>query len=214
MKEIWQQALLSYNLPLTVLLGLVFLFWIISLLGMADFEFLEADLELDADGSDVHGVDGVFGFILRMVNAYDVPVMLVLSLLTLFMWTVSIASNYYLNPNHGGWIALGLFLVNFIFSVLLVKVTTQPLRPLFRAIKNDEEHQEPLIGSTGSVKSKTLDGDFGQCEIVRPKGAPALLNCRLAEGEPPLVRGDEILVIGYEDTTRKFIIKSLKTENS
>lgn len=209
-KEIWEQAIRAHNMPLTVLLGVVFLFWVVSLLTGGD---IDADMDVDVDvdtGVDTHGLTSG---ILRLVNAQDVPLTLVISVLTLFMWGISIVSNYYLNPNENGWVAFGLFLLNFIISVLLVKAVTQPLRPFFRALKNDQEHKEPLIGSAGHVKSRVLDGHFGQCEIVRPKGAPALLNCRLAEGEEAMVRDEEILVIGYDDKTQKYIVKSNNTQN-
>ena len=62
--------------------------------------------------------DGVFGFLMRAVNAQDVPVMLVLSLLTLFMWAVAIASNYYLNPGQSSTVALGLFFRKLRFKCL------------------------------------------------------------------------------------------------
>lgn len=214
MKEIWEQALLSYNLPLTVLLGLVMLFWMVSLLGAFDLDSFDADVEIDADGGDVEGGEGVLGFLLRAVNAQDVPVMMVLSLLSLFMWLVAIVSNYYLNPGESGLIAFGLLAGNFIFSVILVKFVTQPLRPVFRSIKNDKEHQEPLVGSSGTVKSRVLDEGFGQCEVHRPKGSPALLNCRMAEGEDPLVHGDGILVIGYDESSQKYIIKPLSNKTT
>lgn len=210
MKEIWEQALLSYNLPLTILLGLVFLFWIVSLLGVGDFDTdLDVDLDLEAEG-DGHG-EGALGFILRVVNAQDVPLMLVLSLLTLLMWALSITLNFHFNEEQSGGVASLLLIGNFFLSVLLVKLVTQPLRPLFKSIKNDKEHQEPLIGSAGHVKSRILDQDFGQCEVVRPKGAPALLNCRLAEGGEALVRGDQILIIGFDSENQKFIAKSDKS---
>lgn len=208
MKDIWEQAILGYNLPLTALLGLVLLFWIVSLLGIGDFDTdLDVDLDLDAEGGADGQVEGAFGFLLRVVNAQDIPLMLVLSLLTLFMWAIAIASNFYFNPGESSGLALLFLCGNFILSVVMVKVVTQPLRSFFRTMKNDKEHQEPLIGSAGHVKSRVLDSKFGQCEVVRPKGAPALLNCRLAEGEEPLKRGHQILVIGYDDDTKKFIIK-------
>ncbi len=210
MKEIWNEAFLIYNLPLTLILGCMTLFWVASLCGLGDLDSdVDLNLEGDVDG-DLHGSDGVFGFIMRAVNAQDIPVMLVLSLLSLFMWIIAIASNFYLNTSQSGLIASGLFIGNFILSVILVKLVTQPLRPMFRSIKNDKEHQEPLVGSSGIVKSRLVDADFGQCEVIRPKGAPALLNCRLAEGERSLARGEEILVIGQDPETQKFIIKSLK----
>lgn len=207
--EIWQQAIRTYNLPLTILLGIVLLFWVVSLLTGGDFD-ADVDADIDVDGIDTGGVLSV---ILRVVNAQDIPVTLVVSLLSLFLWGISILLNYYFNPNDNGWVAFGFFLLNFIMSVLLVKAVTQPLRPLFRAVKNDDEHKEPLIGSEGHIKSRVLDANFGQCEIIRPKGAPALLNCRLAEGEEVMLRDQKILVVAYDDTTQKYIVKPNNTPN-
>lgn len=216
MKELWDQALLSYNLPLTILLGLVGVFWLLSLLGALDFDSLDVDFDADVDADvDVDvGNGSVFDGVMKFVNAQDVPVMFILSLLTLFMWVISIASNYYLNPGGGEWTALGFLAANFVVSVILVKYVTQPLRPMFRAIKNDQEHREPIIGSSGFVKSRVLDQGFGQCEITRPNGAPALLNCKLASREEPLVRGDQILVIDYDESDQKYLIKPLKNIES
>ena len=145
---------MSYNLPLTVLLGLVLVFWIVSFLGVGGFD---ADLDIDMEGGDA---GGAFGFLLRVVNAHDIPLMLILSLLSLLMWAFALSSNYYFNPNESSWLALVFLLPNFILSVLLVKIVTQPLRPLFRSITLDQEHHEPLIGSGGHVKSRVLDSDL------------------------------------------------------
>jgi hypothetical protein len=206
-KEIWEQALLSYNLPLTVLLGLTLLFWVVSLLGVGDLDpEMDADVDVDV-GGDLPSV-GAFGFLLRVVNAHDIPLMLVLSLLSLFMWSLAIISNFYFNQDQSAGRAVLFFAGNFFVSVLLVKVVTQPMRSFFRSLKNDQEHQEPLIGASGTVKSRVLDEEFGQCEVVRPKGAPALLNCRLAEGEDALGRGSKILIIDYDETARRFIAKT------
>jgi hypothetical protein len=211
-KELWEQAMLSYNLPLTILLGLVGVFWLLSVFGAVDSDGLDVDVDGDADleGEGGSSFDGV----LKFVNAQDIPIMFILSLLTLYVWVIAIASNNYLNTQQSELVALGLLVVNFIFSVLLVKFTTHPLRPMFRAIKDDQEHKEPLIGSSGFVKSRVLDQGFGQCEITRPNGAPALLNCRLASEEEPLVRGDHVLVIDYDSSDQKFIIKPLPNPNS
>lgn len=216
MKELWEQALLSYNLPLTILLGLVGVFWLLSVVGATDADSFDSDFDVDADAdADLEGDGGsVFDGVLKFVNAQDVPIMFILSLLTLYMWVVAIASNYYLNSGHRELIALALLAANFILSVLMVKFTTHPLRPMFRAIKNDQEHKEPLVGSSGFVKSRILDQGFGQCEITRPNGAPALLNCRLASEEEPLVRGDHVLVIDYDPSDLKYIIKPLPNPNS
>ena len=219
MKELWEQATLPYNLPLTVLLGLVAVFWVLSILGTVDLDSidfdLDADMDTDAEGASGSVSEGALGFMFRFVNAQDIPVMMVLSLLTLFMWVISIASNDYLNPNQSGWIAAGLFLVNFVMSAILVKVVTHPLRPLLSSLKNDKEHQEPLVGLSGTVKSRILDSNFGQVEVPRDKGAPALLNAILPEGREALVRGDKILVIDHDAARDKFLVQdaALKAED-
>jgi len=212
-KELWEQALLSYNLPFTVLMGLVAIYWLLSVLGTVDLDTLDVDMDVSADADmdvDVSSGGNVVGFALRFVNAQDVPLMIVLSLLALFMWLISIASNFYLNPGQSGFMASGLFLGNFILSALMVKTITQPLRPFLKALKNDQEHQEPLVGMAGVVKSRVLDADFGQVEVARHNGAPALLNCRLATGDEALVRGDEVLVIDHDDSKDRYIVKSPK----
>ena len=210
MKELWEQAILSYNLPLTILLGLVGVFWLLSLVGASDVDSFDVDFDTDVDvDADVDG-GGVFEGIMKFVNAQDVPVTFIITLLTVFMWAISIASNFYLNSGESELLALGLLAANFILSVILVKVVTHPLRPMFHALKSDDEHHEPLIGSSGFVKSRVLDESFGQCEISRPNGAPALLNCRLASKEKPLVRGDQVLVIDFDSSDQKYIIKSLQ----
>lgn len=195
-------------------MGVVVFFWLLSLIGTVDFDSFDVDLDIetDVDGNVDTDSLGAFGSVLKFVNAQDVPVMIILSLLSLFMWLISITSNFYLNPSHGELLAFLLLIGNFVISVLLVKYITLPLRPMLKALKNDKEHQEPLVGSTGAVKSRVLDDSFGQCEVIRPKGAPALLNCRLSSDKEPLVRGAEILVIDFDPKDQKYIVKSLESQ--
>lgn len=217
MKEIWEQAILSYNLPLTCVLGLVLLFWLMSALGAVDADTFDVDFDVDVDleidaKADVHGDhhSGSFiGGIMKFVNAQDVPLMIILSFLAVFMWGISIFSNYYFNPSGSDLVALGLLAGNFIASVLLVKVVTTPLRPLMRAIKNDADAPPPVIGSVGLVKSRLLDQNFGQVEVIRDKGAPALLNCRLRDGEEGQMRGSEVLIYDFDKEKDRYLVRAL-----
>ena len=203
MNELWEHALLPYNMPLTVLLGLMAVYWVFSLIGAADFDF-DFDVEADAEG-DVGSGHHILGAILKFVNAQDIPIMMVLSFLTLFMWSISLLANSILNSGHSNLIALGILVVNFIVSTLIVKAITQPLRPLFRAIKKDEKH-EPLVGAVGIVKSRVIDENYGQISVQRVQGAPALLNAYLDEGA--LVRGESVLVLSYDESRKRYLVKS------
>lgn len=210
MKELWEQATQIYNLPLTI--GLIFfcLYWIISSLGVFDFDSdVDVDLDVEAD-ADVSASGGVFNSILNFVNAADVPVMLVLTVLNVFAWVISMISNGFWNPNHSIGIAALLFVLNFVISVVLTRYMTKPLMPIFKAIRNDVEAAAPLIGQSGKVKSKVLDHKYGQVEVKRDKQAPALLNCKLSENDQPLVRGNEVLVVSYEQSSKRYIVRSMR----
>ena len=53
MTEIFQEAIKGYNLPLTILVGLIALYWVISLLGLVDFDSIDNAMGLDGLDSDV-----------------------------------------------------------------------------------------------------------------------------------------------------------------
>ncbi|MBK1829903.1 DUF1449 family protein [Verrucomicrobiaceae bacterium R5-34] len=217
MKELWEQSILSYNLPLTVLLGLLIIFWALALIGTFDIDSLDFDIDTDIDGdldTDVSaGSGGFLTAILKFVNATDVPIMMVVSFLSLFMWVISIISNYALNPSQSWIIATGLFIGNFFLSCLLVKLVTSPFKKFFNAFKKGENDDEPVIGRIGTVKSRVIDGKYGQVEIPRQNGAPAIVNCIMGEGHEPLVRGNEVLVYDRDIDRKMFIARSASMAN-
>lgn len=211
MKEIWEQAILAHNLPLTILLGLVIIFWLLAVLGTVDIDALDVDFDTDIDGdldSDVSPHDiGFLGGLMKFVNATDVPVMMVLSLLTLFMWVIAILSNSAFNPNQSGFIAGGLIIGNLIVSCIIVKFITKPLIPFFKAFKKGENDDEPVVGRIGTVKSRIIDSKYGQVEIPRDNGAPAIVNCRMADGHSPLTRGSKVLVFDKDSENKLFVVR-------
>lgn len=213
MKEIWEQAILAHNLPLTILLGFVCIFWLLAVLGTVDIDSLDIDFDMDTDIEGDIDTDatpsnvGFFAGLMKLVNATDVPVMMVLSLLTLFMWVISILSNAAFNPGHSVLIAGGLLIGNFIASAILVKIITQPLIPFFKAFKKGENDDEPVIGRIGIVKSRIIDSKYGQVEIPRDNGAPAIVNCRMADGHSPLMRGTQVLVFEKDEEKTLFVVR-------
>lgn len=190
MKELWEQAILPYNLPLTILLGMMVLYWLRALAGFGD------DLDdLDGDGEpDAHGGDSL----LRFVNAGAVPLTIILSILLLALWMGSIALNYYFNPGHGMGRALALDAGALVVAVIATKVLTQPLVPLMRRLKR-AENAAPVIGETGVVRSIEIDSKFGQVLVDRPDGGPALLNAKLAPGSEPVPRGTTVSVEAIDE---------------
>ena len=217
-KEIWEQALLAHNLPLTIVVGLVCIFWSLTMIGTIDFDSFDFDFDSDIDGElNADAAQGASGFLvglMKLVNATDVPLMMVLSFLSLYMWVIAILSNSLFNPSHSGYVALGLLVVNFIISCVLVKFTTQPLIPFFKAFKEGENDDEPVIGRVGIVKSRLIDNKYGQVEIPRENGAPAIVNSRMADGHNALMRGNHVLVFDKDEDKKLFLVREANQETN
>ena len=175
--ELWEQAILPYNLPFTLLLGLVVLYWLLTLIGAVGIDSLDAHHDVGGDDASGHLGD-IPGAMLRVVNAGFVPLTVVLSILILMMWVGSITLNYYFNPGQSWLLAAGFLVVAFVLAVIATKILTQPLVPLMRRLK-EAENVAPVIGEVGIVRSIEMDSKFGQVEVERAGGATALLNARL-----------------------------------
>ncbi|MEM9480773.1 MAG: hypothetical protein AAGA58_14050 [Verrucomicrobiota bacterium] len=228
MTEIIEEAIRAYNLPLTILLGIVLGYWVFVAIGVASADAFDVDLdmdmeggidldadldldvdaEIDADTGDLpeahHG--NVLHAVLRFVNAADVPLMVILSILSLSLWSIAVTANHYLNPGHSVLIATGLFAVNFIASIFVTKAVTAPLRPLMRALKKGADNHEPVVGSVGVVKTSEVTERHGQIGIDRD-GTDLLLNARVAPGAPAIGKGVSVLVVDEDKENLIYTVK-------
>ena len=234
MFDLIRESFAIYHLPVTVLLGVVLLFWCGVILGALDidvFDFdhdmdvdmdvdadldLDMDVDLDADmdvDADVHGSHSSFsilGALFKFINAHAVPTMVVLSFLALFMWVIALVANALFNPGEpferNQLIALGLLVPNFIVSLLLTKIVTAPLKGFFKSLNYSGEIHVPVVGRTGIVKTSTLTPEFGQIEIVND-GAPIVVQARVSEGS--LAKGTEVLITDHDKDRNLYTVRAL-----
>ena len=196
------------------------LYWISCIIGVLGIDSIDLDLDLDADididadldadldaDADGSAVPAPLAALLRFVNAADVPLMAVLSFLAIFMWVGSMMANYYLNPDLKDWLIITIFFSSFFVSVILVKIVTAPLVPIFRKMK-ELEKAEPAVGGTGIVISKEVTSKYGQVEQKRKEGAPATLNCITSEPSP-IPRGTQVAIVSYNKETGIYKVRTL-----
>ena len=213
MLELIQESITSYNLPFTVLLGLVLLYWLTAAIGMVDLDSFDVDVDLDADvegdaGAEAGSISALGGF-LKFVNADRVPVMIVASLLAIFLWMGSLALNSSFNADGSLGKAMLFLIPNLIGSLILTKIVTQPLKALFSKISLDGETHEPVVGRTGTVKSSEITDSFGQVEIPTD-GAPLLVNARLADGiEEPIAKNASVVVLRHDKELNLYFVRHL-----
>jgi hypothetical protein len=212
MTELFNEAIAWYNFPLTVLLCLVVLYWIVAAFGILGDGMDAGDLDVDADIDAHHSGDGVGGLaaLMRFVNMDSVPAMIVITILASTYWVLSMVLNHLLNPNRTTVIALAILGGGFVLSTIITKIITIPFSQLFKSLRNsDKEAQIPIIGRSGIVKSGEVTTDFGQVEITK-KGPPLLIHARIHEGNARLKRGDQCIVIDEIEGKGIFYVKSLK----
>ncbi len=195
MLEVFSEAIALVNLPFTVLLGLVMFYWLLVALGALDTEF-GADAHGDFEG---HGDAGEWSSgVVHFINLGEVPLMVVLSILSLCLWTGSLIANYYFT-DHRALLALAFLLPNLMVSAVVTRYLSLPLRPLFRMLREAEGDALPLVGRPCRITTSTANPTFGQAE-VQTDGAPLLIDVRTLDGVS-LPRGASA-VIFREDTER------------
>lgn len=215
MQALLQEALLPVNMVFTILLVFVMLYWLTVILGLIDISALDVDLDLDADVDADVDVDadtdmdshssGWLSSSLQFFNFGKVPFMVVFSFLTLCMWALSILANHYFG--HGSWITVAVLLIpNLAVSLLVTKIITTPLIPVFRHFDGSAEPIE-YIGQECTLTLPASSTDMGQAEVLIDD-TPLLINVKLEEGNL-LDRGSKALVINESPDGRYYIIKQM-----
>lgn len=209
MLEVFSEAIRPINLPFTILLGVVVLYWTLVAVGAFGLDFgadgdIDADVGMDAADSEI----GWFSHLLNFINVGEVPITIVLSFLTLCVWILSIVVNYYWTA---GSMSLGLaaLLPIFAVSAVVTRYLTLPFRPLMRAMNREPEHL-PIVGRTCLITTSEATPQFGQAQIAT-KGAPILINVRTLE-EQPLPRGTTGLVVRKDDAKDVFYVVPVSSD--
>lgn len=198
MLELLYVAFTPVNLFFTVLLLLVLVYWIMVILGALDVDFLDIDFDSDVDADADVDMDFQGGGFLRGILEFfyigEVPVMVLVSVFSLSVWTISVLGNYYLNPNSLLILLLPILAGNLFVSCILVKIAGVPLKKVFRSLEEDPNAPRDVMGRICIIVTTEVTSErMGQGEVAG-KGAPILLNV-IAEGDHVFHKGDEAVIV-------------------
>jgi hypothetical protein len=221
MSELLQAAISAINLPFTIILGLIMLYWLTVLIGALDIEFLNIDIDhdvhpdVDLGGHDIDTHDNVDAAaestgmalsLLAFLNVGQVPLMVVLSFLTLFLWIGSILGNYFFNRDYAILIALVILIPNAFIAILITKVITTPLKKAFGML-NQEAKSESLIGKICTVTVEASTERIGQAE-VGTEGASILIHVKTWKGNA-IKKGKKAVIFDQSEDERYYLIEEL-----
>ena len=213
MTELFQAALSAENIIYTLLLVLVLLYWLSVIAGGLDMNSFDVDLDVDADldldvDADVDGAGGSSGWlvgILHFFNFGKLPTMVILSFAILFAWMINVLLNHYLG---GGSLifALMLMLPNLLISLLLTKVITIPLIPIFQQLNTPEEDVD-FVGMLCKLTVSANQTKKGQAEVIH-KDRSLLIYVKVDKDDVDVInKGEEALILRPSKDASYFLIR-------
>lgn len=204
MTEFLQTALTFPTLLYSVLLAFCVIYWLLAATGLMDLDALDGLL---GDDGDSHHASDSAGLLARL-GLGGVPIMIVLTVLSFFGWTVTyfvhlLVLQHLPAPLRmlGGIATLVGALVPGVF------VTSLLLRPVRKLMVKLRPPVAPhILGRVGTVISPEVDGNQGRAEFA-DGGAGLILQVRVA---PPgrFLRGDRVVLLEHDATANTYLVIS------
>lgn len=192
----WIRDFLAFSvqksqLPYTIILGFLLLYWILVLAGAFNFEFFGVDVDADLDAPE-----GPFQWFLALFNIGELPVMIVVSFIVVGLWTTAMITGMLMPQGVSTFFRLAFLPVNVLVGALVAIPMIKPVAWLFR---QNEASREVIReeGSLAHLRSALEPEAMGQAMIDR-QGAPVMLNVKLAAGEAAMSAGTEVVVVSKE----------------
>ena len=216
----------------TVLLGLSLVYWLFVVVGFVHVSFDgadgAADGALDGAGHDIGGHDvgshdvgdadvggdgdvgdadtGHAGM-LGALKLRSAPITVVASCILFFSWFLGMFGATALESLHlEGGAATGAKLVLFLLMpVVSVFPTSLVVRPLGRTLKPVQAtKRKELVGKLCTIRTGTVTERFGEATL-EDGGAGLVVRVRVESGEK-LGRGDQAVIVGYDEESQEFTV--------
>lgn len=220
----------------TVLLGASLVYWVFVVIGAVSLDSHHHDggLDLDgdgipdhlehADGADADGADGGDGHhegesgglagMMAALKLRSAPATVVLSVLVLFSWIISIVGLQLLAGvlpvAMMGAVKLLLLIAAPILALFPTSIAVRPLAKIFappKAVANKE-----LVGKLCTIRTGTVTEKFGEATLD-DGGAGLVVRVRVESGEK-LGRGQQAVIIGYDDERHEYTVAPMEEEEA
>jgi hypothetical protein len=218
MTEFFQEAISPHQLPATIVLGFVILYWLVVAVGGIDFDSSILDgVDLPEPGESAPGASALGGAWVsagRWLGFAKVPIAVWGSFAVLFTWATALILNYELNGEPGDRSvarATLLFFPSAAVGLLVTRIVTIPVGRLFAAMADADTEAIDVVGRLGQVTTSTVDETFGQLQ-VDGGGAPVVLNVRVRPGAPPLQKGDRARVAARSEDGGHYLVEPAPAE--
>ena len=204
--------------PTIIFTGLVMfvtLYWIVSLLGMADMDSVDlGESGGDADVSTLSSTGFFTGLMLKF-GLYGVPLIIILSLISLIGWLLSYLYTSFLHQYFDSGVLYYLFGTGALIFVLVVSMwlTGIIISPIRKNIaKIPKRNSSNNVGKIAVVRTLSVTDKHGEAEL-NDGGAGLILKIRSDTNDGLLKQGDRVMLIEYlkdANTYRVVVVEDKK----
>ncbi|MGB2784587.1 hypothetical protein [Psychrobacter sp.] len=195
--------------PTIIFTGLVMfvtLYWVVSLLGMADMDSVDlGESGGDADVSTLSSTGFFTGLMLKF-GLYGVPLIIILSLISLIGWLLSYLYTSFLHQYFDSGVLYYLFGTGALIFVLVVSMwlTGIIISPIRKNIaKIPKRNSSNNVGKVAVVRTLSVTDKHGEAEL-NDGGAGLILKIRSDTNDGLLKQGDRVMLIEYLDEANTY----------
>ncbi|MGP5009926.1 hypothetical protein ACTXIR_03275 [Psychrobacter glacincola] len=195
--------------PTIIFTGLVMfvtLYWVVSLLGMADMDSVDlGESGGDADVSTLSSTGFFTGLMLKF-GLYGVPLIIILSLISLIGWLLSYLYTSFLHQYFDSGVLYYLFGTGALIFVLVVSMwlTGIIISPIRKNIaKIPKRNSSNNVGKIAVVRTLSVTDKHGEAEL-NDGGAGLILKIRSDSNDGLLKQGDRVMLVEYLDEANTY----------
>ncbi|MEL0621109.1 hypothetical protein [Psychrobacter proteolyticus] len=195
--------------PTIVFTGLVMfvtLYWVVSLLGMADMDSVDVgETGSDAAVSDLSSTGFFTGLMLKF-GLYGVPLVIILSLISLIGWLLSYLYTSFLHQNFDSGVLYYVFGTGALIFVLVVSMwlTGMIISPIRKNIARiPKRNSANNVGKIAIVRTLSVTDKHGEAEL-NDGGAGLILKVRSDNSTSLLKKGDRVMLVAYLEETNTY----------
>ncbi|GAF62977.1 hypothetical protein JCM18903_3091 [Psychrobacter sp. JCM 18903] len=195
--------------PTIIFTGLVMfvtLYWIVSLLGMADMDSVDlGESGGDADVSTLSSTGFFTGLMLKF-GLYGVPLIIILSLISLIGWLLSYLYTSFLHQYFDSGVLYYLFGTGALIFVLVVSMwlTGIIISPIRKNIaKIPKRNSSNNVGKIAVVRTLSVTDKHGEAEL-NDGGAGLILKIRSDINDGLLKQGDRVMLVEYLEAANTY----------
>ena len=222
MNAFLHEILAPHNLPYSMLLVMVLIYWLTVFIGAIDLDFLDIDLDVDTDAdisaeldadlemdSDVDSETSLSGGgmtkILAFFNVGAVPFMIFFSFLVLNLWIGSVLGNFYL-AGQNTWFPWAWVVPNLAIALFMTRIFTWPFKKSYKAMMHTGMEKKQLVGKICQILAGLEKDEIGQAELVF-NGTHYLLNVKSLE---KIDKGETAILVEYNAEHELYLISEFQ----